>query len=477
MSEKLELTRELSTLKPELEHLRTQNATNKDILSEKLALQRQLSEFQIQLEQSKREAQRALAKRRNTQHELAQEDELDTLQKSVKREKRLREKAEEALEQLQTELDEQKKAAQRLMSKETKKVEHDSAHEVRSEELSRELAKEKKDRTKAEKALQQAQSEWEAQKAVWGDKLGQFRTKLKTTKDRLSEAETALEKAQQEEPIAPKRSKKTAGETAATKPSRKRTAVQMDPDATNLGTPGDGAVKKRGRKTSTLGEKSSFSITPFLNRTMSVAPDSPEERHARGRQESVSEAEASPTAASKPSKASPVSKKKQPLAPVPPSKTNIKKAVPARKKVTLPGLEKVVEEDESSQPKQATAAPAAAPPAEPAMKPKASKPDKMRKSLAAFATFNLEPEPEKKKKRKLGGLGKTLFDEEDDAPKALPGSRALFGGVRMGPLGGFGAVTKGSFLGGAKKSALMSTDDGFQFSPLKKDRKMMSFVK
>lgn len=69
----------------------------------------------------------------------------------------------------------------------------------------------------------------------------------------------------------------------------------------------------------------------------------------------------------------------------------------------------------------------------------------------------------------------TLFDEEDDAPtKALPG-RGLFGNVRMGPLGGFGAA-KGSFLGG-KKSGLVSTEDGFQFSPLKKDRKMMSFIK
>jgi len=449
-------------MKPELEHLRTQAATHKDLLSEKLALQRQLSDVHVELEHAKKEAQRALAKRRNTMHDLAHEDELEGVRKSATREKRAREKAEETIEELKVELEEQKKAAQRKTTTETRKAEQDAETEVRSEELSRELSQEKKEKAKAERALQQAQINWEAQKAVLDDKLNQFRTKLRSTKDKLKETETALAEAQVQAATTAK-----AVKTAEVKISKKRNATQMDPDATALGTPGDGPTNKRSRKVAGVGDKSTFSITPFLNRTMSVAPESPveeeeeEKETAQGlRLTSVSEAERSPSA--KPQ----VIKKKQPLQPVSASKSNIKKTAPP-KKVKLPNLEMVVEEDENSQGQ----------PKEPVLKPKQQKERaKVRKSLATFATFNLEPEVEKKKKRKLGGLGKTLFDEEDDVQKPMPG-RGLFAGGRLGPLGGLGAATKGSFLIGGKKKGLLSTDDGFQFSPLKKDKKNMSFLK
>jgi hypothetical protein len=76
-------------------------------------------------------------------------------------------------------------------------------------------------------------------------------------------------------------------------------------------------------------------------------------------------------------------------------------------------------------------------------------------------------------------LGKTLFDDEDDAPsKPLPGrGGGLFGATRLGPLAAGGV--RGSFIGGMgkKKSGLLTADDGFMFSPLKKERKAMaSFI-
>lgn len=488
LTEKLELTRELSILKPELDHLRSQVSANQQILAEKLALQRQVSEFQVELEHSKSEAKRAMAKRRNTQHDLAQEDTIDDLRKALTREKRLREKAEEAAETAQTDLEREKKSAQRKYAKEAKKAEQDAQVDVETEELRREIAQLQKERERAEKTFTKSQSDWDATKAILDDKLNQFRTKLKSTKEQLRESEAQLAEAQAAAVAAPKQSTKTA---TTTKQPKKRSAAQMDPDSQKLGTPGNDKPAKRGRKVAAtaVGDKSTFSITPFLNRTMSIggAPDSP----TSDAEANESEVEASPTAAALPTKkAKPVPLKEQPA-----SKTNIKKATQPRKpkSAAKAALEKVVEEPE---PASQEAAPTKTTTSKVPLKtgeeeeeqPIARKQKaKMRKSLATFAAFNLEPEPEKKqKKRKLGGLGKTLFDEEDDvATKPLPGGRTagLFGNTKLGPLAG---GIKGSFLGGSKGllgakkpgQALLETGDGFMFSPLKRDRKVgASFLK
>lgn len=105
--------------------------------------------------------------------------------------------------------------------------------------------------------------------------------------------------------------------------------------------------------------------------------------------------------------------------------------------------------------------------------------------MADFETFRPDAEVVKSKKRKLGGLGKTLFDEEDEggaAPaKGFSGAgKGLFG---MKGFGGFGAGGKGmgksgigsSFLGSSRPGAsvLMTATDGsgFCFSPLKRARR------
>ena len=165
--------------------------------------------------------------------------------------------------------------------------------------------------------------------------------------------------------------------------------------------------------------------------------------------------------------------------------------------------EKVIEEEdddqETSEPKEAVPKKSALKAKQPAQAQQPQQPPqkenqkaRVRRSLATFATFTLEPEAvtEKKRKRKLGGLGKTLFDDDDEnadaSSKALPGSRGLFAGVgagRMGPLaglmGGRGSFLVGGGAAGAKgglKRGLLATEDGFQFSPLKRQRKEMSFA-
>jgi hypothetical protein len=486
LTEKLDLARQLSTLRPELDHLRAQVESNQDLLSEKLALQRQVSEIQIELDHAKSEAKRAIAKRRNTVHDLNQQDTIDELRKALTREKRLREKAQEDLETAQAELEREKENAQRKNTTEAAKAEDSACVQVESEELRRQLAKERKERERTEKTHQKTQSDWDATKAILDDKLNQFRSKLKSTKERLKETETQLEDAQRSAAAGATSAPVAAEKT--TKPTKKRSAAQMDPDSQKLGTPGQAKPAKKGRKAAGVGDKSTFSITPFLNRTMSVAPESPEQAEEASAeaaaQESESEVEpdtpiaanVQPTTESAP----------KPLATVPASKSNIKKAKPAtepkpKKQTKKQALEQVIEEVEPTS-QEETAATTKVPTfkakksADGESKPK----PKQRKSLATFAAFTHEPEPEKKqKKRKLGGLGKTLFDDEDDAPsKPLPGrGGGLFGATRLGPLAAGGV--RGSFIGGMgkKKSGLLTADDGFMFSPLKKERKAMaSFI-
>ena len=233
--------------------------------------------------------------------------------------------------------------------------------------------------------------------------MSQFRNKLKTTKDKLKETETELASAREAGPPAAKKAAPKASAAAASKPNpKKRPAAQIDADASTLGTPGDGPAAKKSRKAAAgVGDKSTFSITPFLNKTASVIQEE---------EEPGSDAEASPAA----------KKTKQPLAQQPASKANVppKKAAAARK--PKPMLEMVTEEDEHEAGQENAGAKAQTlkiktktgdGPDETANKDKNKKKPKIRKSLADFTSFNPEPEVEKKKKRKLGSLGKTLFDE------------------------------------------------------------------
>jgi hypothetical protein len=552
LTEKLALARELSALKPELEHLKLQAATVEQLTAEKLDLQHQLTNAQCEVEKAKREAQRALAKRRNTVFEIAQEEQVDDLKRQLQKEKRARERAEEALQNAQGETDsedilkqlakekklrekaeeeleaarentqiedvrkdllKEKKAKQRLedvvenLQAEIEKAEKAAARALKradgnasaddqAEELRQELAKEKKDRQRAEKNSEHAAEEAETQRAALEDRLGRFREKLRSTKDKLKEMEVELAAAKEAAEVANAAAAAAASEAAAAaataptkattktaaskaeKPSKKRAAAAMEPEESALGTPGDGpGAKKRGRKgkSAGVGDKSTFSITPFLNKTMNADM----EEHS----EAEEEEEASPVA----QKSS-----KQPLAPADSSKTNAQTKKPtAQRKQKAPMLEMVTEESEDVHSQGQENAPKTK---AGAMKLKTktndgpdetrepSKKKKPRKSLVEFDTFRASEEKSttmQKKKRKLGGIGKTLMDEEDDSQAPAKGgfgagARGLFGtkgySVLAGQKKGSNMFGKSSGLG---KSVLMSAADGsdFQFSPLKRNRK------
>ncbi|KAK1818057.1 hypothetical protein LTR12_007582 [Friedmanniomyces endolithicus] len=527
LTEKLALTRELSKLRPELEHMKAQAANAEDFMADKLALQRQISNVQCELENAKREAQRALAKRRNTGVEIAQELQMDDLRRQLAKEKRARERAEQAadvsqadlgvdevrkelaqekrarqraeealeeaqqntqIEDVRGDLLEEKKAKQKLedalenLQKELKRERKTAARAAKvadgnaavneqAEELSQELAKEKKARVVAERATKQATEEFEAQRALLDDKLTQFRDKLRSMREKLRETEAELVAAQA---TASMTTEAPANAPAATKNTKKRTAARIDADANALGTPGDGPAAKRKRKAvAAVGDKSTFSITPFLKRTTGVAPESADEK-------SDDDAEGSPA---------PTKRTKQPLAVQPVSNTNVppKKAPAQRKPKAAPALAVVTEEEPAEDVHAQGQENAGKPVMTMKIKTKvvdgpdetnpAKKKPKIRKSIHEFAAFAAGADEPVKKKRKLGGLGRTLFDEEEEmAPKALPG-RGMFG---MKGFGAFGAGKKGgvgssSMLGaksGAGSTLLTALDgSGFQFSPLKRAKK------
>ncbi|KAK5696977.1 hypothetical protein LTR17_024135 [Elasticomyces elasticus] len=551
VTEKLAMTRELSVLRPELEHLKTQAANAEVLMAEKLALQRQISEVQCEVENAKREARRALAKRRNTGVEIAQEEQMDELRRQLKkaerarvraeeaadvtqadlsidevrkelaREKRGRQKAEQALEEAQQnsqiedvrkDLLKEKKAKQKVedalealkgeVEKERKvaaRADRNAASDEQAEELRQALAKEKKARVSAERSVKLAAEEYGSQKAVLEDKLGQFRIKLRSSKTEIKEKDAELEALKAElaaagETKGAAKKAATAATKAPAKNAKKRNATQLEVDATTLGTPGDGPAAKRSRKAAATvvggGDKSTFSVTPFLNRTMSVAPEgSADDDEEKSENEY---ADASP----KPPAKKAATTKQQPLAVQSVNVPTKKAPAQQRKQKVGTKLAMVTEESEDvhSQGQENANKPATmkiktkisdGPDDETSTGAAAKNKKKIRKSIHDFAAFtaavNDDDQPIiKQKKRKLGGLGKTLFDEEEEmAPKALPG-RGLFGvkGANMN----FGGLKKGgmgssSFVTGGAKSRLGSTfmtagdGSGFVFSPLKRARK------
>lgn len=556
LSEKLALSRELSSLRPEVEHLRAQVESNQGLLTEKLSLQRQLTTLQVELENEKRTAARTLAKQgRKMEQDDDLRNELEEARKELAQEKKDRAKTEAALakmekaaEQAQSDLESQRQAADRLQAKveklakkdTTKANKRDEAQDAALEELRRELEQERAARLKAERVskkggareadLEELRQELEQEKAarqkaektskkgaaqddsdaahikqaleaeklerkrqekeynktlaelqgrntVLDDKLSAFREKLRTTKDKLKEKEAELERLDRAQTAPPTKAAVGIGAKPA-KTARKRMAATAEPE-TMLGTPGDGIVAKKAKRATSvaaMGDTSAFSLTPFLNRTGSVAPASPIAEEDEEEEVAVQD-DATPTAQpNKTSKKIALPKAKA-LAPAPSNKANAK--VPGRKKAAAPTLEMVSEEaPEASQPSKDKSknAPTMIPlkdsddsastkakPTVPKMKP--------RKSLMSFAAFTEEPAAEKKKKRKLGANSrKTLFDDEEgeDAatPKPVGMGKGLFAARALGK-SVLGKQGHRPISGGFN----MMSAEAFTFSPLKKDRR------
>ncbi|KAL8733176.1 MAG: hypothetical protein Q9181_003689 [Wetmoreana brouardii] len=351
LTEKLAMARELSTLRPELDHLRSQAASNQSLLAEKLSLEHQTRTLQLELENEKRSMQRVLAKDGKARSEEA--------------------KFESQLQALQAELN-----------------------------------RERHERQKSQRESQDASHTWETHRMTLESRLDSSRTKLRTTKDSLKEVQQELQNARSMagsrayECAAPKR-----GQNVGTN-ARKRTATQMLSDSM-IGTPGDRVDDRRMKRMSTLpGDKSAFSITPYLNRTASAAPESPPEivrqlHHAPDTAGASDLAQHVTRTARR--KVSSVAVEKSPtdgpgtLGSRKNDKGNAKTASSRNKLKPASVLEQVAEEDDDERDDTQGSL---------------SKP--MPPTMGGDTTLGGN-EAIKRKKRKLlgGGLGKTLFDEDD----------------------------------------------------------------
>ena len=438
-------------MKPELEHLRSQVASNSNLLSEKLSAQSELKDVRTELDDAKRYL----------------------LRMETQNEKRSR-KSEEYSKQV-AELKQELNDSRRLVQAATAA----SVNTEEVESLRADLSHERKEYRKLEDAHAKDARTWEAEKAVLEDKLSQFRNKLRSTKERLKEAETELMTARADAAV----SMKVVAENAQDrklKKSRKRNATQSFESDAAMGTPGDGEANKRSKRASSVvGEKSNFSITPFLSRRSSVQPEGAEEVLPSIEDCSPGIRPPSITEAGKTI-----------LGPAGAGKFNSKNK-PKRSAVSIATLEQVAEEAESN---DENAAPTetlthsielekltSSKPRKPTLKP--------RKSLANFASFRessvqLElrmgsfPPMQKKKRKLLGNSGaKTLFDEEEEVERdTVGGTTGRAVGSRVG--GGqrvFGTFPKAiSSFGGSlvsKRKGPLQSAEGFAFSPLKKERR------
>ena len=415
LTEKLTLARELSALKPELDHLRSQAASHQSLLAEKLSLQRQLSTVQVELATEKRATSRELAKEGQLQAE-------------------------------------------------------DAKLKSRLESLQADLLRERRERQKVEREAQKDSVESGNRTLILESRLEAFRNKLKSTKEHLKEAQTCLQNVQSSnEGNSNRASASGYPNKSLMENPRKRGAAQVDAD-TILGTPGDlPAAKKSKRGSSLIGEKSTFSITPFLNRTASVAPESPPSDNASGYDDVYGKASdhlsgiTSQKAVSLKAISDPVDISQPLTNVVKVSKVGMlqnsrtgkinSRAPPARKTKAAPILDQVAEENiENEESATNTSEPAA-----------------IRISSNDMFHGGLEM---KRRKRKLlgGGLGKTLFDEDEG--NALKDDQGMLVGVR-----GFGALGNGGLRIseiGSRKPAGSNVSNFGAISPLKKDRRLLS---
>lgn len=408
------MSRELGSLRPEVEHLRSLASSQQALLGENLSLQRQVSTLELELENEKR-------------------------------------------------------STKRLTEREGRGQAEDAQLEASLDAARAELAKEKRERQKADREHQKSSTELHNRVTTLESRLENFRNKLRSTKEALQEAQSDLKKARNAKPAAP--SAATRSTPVVTK-GRKRAASEMHAD-TMIGTPGDLPVTKRNRINQSLpGEKSTFSITPFLNRTANIAVEEDARDSDNGEdKENAAEESASPSRSnesnamilkdskttnskanfhSKPSgsanrKSNPKSEEDRTSA----TKVAPTKAAPARKAVAAaPKLAKVTEEDDSNSCSTGSTSKTIGKPSVTTMSEQTT----------------LDATKIEKKKRKLlgGGLGKTLFDEDEGeglgaTRKAATASRGL---VALGR-GGIGAPRLGQ-----------KATTGFgAISPLKKERR------
>ncbi|KAI1425023.1 hypothetical protein F5Y12DRAFT_784953 [Xylaria sp. FL1777] len=322
LSEKLALSRELANLKPEIEHLRSQVNHQQATLAEKLALERQVNTLELELANEKKATRRAMQTRESTdrvedelrkklreteKHLTAETAERERLEDQLEQRIRthaialqdqdstreleadLRKKLQEAQRQLREEKEEKERLDEELQNakRTSKKTQENTARSSAEAELRAQLEESKsivvtlqKESQIRRQEYQTAVAELEGRNEQLERKLEKARIKLRGAQEELKKSETELRKAQQQQTRL-SGSEDTTKPAAKTQAFRKRRAQETTTsEFTNIEiqTPSaeDAAQARRAMKKivfepTIVGEKSAFSITPFLNRSKNTS--------------------------------------------------------------------------------------------------------------------------------------------------------------------------------------------------------------
>ncbi|KAF4808184.1 hypothetical protein CGCSCA5_v012649 [Colletotrichum siamense] len=485
LSEKLALSRELNALRPELEHLRSQVAHQQTAIAEKLALERELNMVEVQLANEKRvrEQQAAQAEgNKTTEDELSRK--LKDTEKKLAAEKREK-------EQLQKELDSVAAAAQ--SGEDNKKADQELKKKL--QEAEKMLLSERREKERLRKENEVALSEAQAQNEMLEQRLDTLRSKLRITQEELKSMRSEVVHTS----TVPTKKADTAARVGGAKAqnARKRRVEELSISDMSIGTPEDvtrGRRQLKKKEQALVGEKSTFSITPFLakSKTLTVEDAVAEEEEneadvsyvplAHQAQQAAAEAEAEAQASAgeddgpepetadsaeaepeKPALAPKETKTKtkaksngepkkargRPKKALAEASPNMPVQAPsASNDVAKSGslLDKVLEEPEAGEQENAV------PPAKTTAAEK----------KATVTSTGVREQEVKRKKRKLAGDSTTLFDDDGEAEtanvkrpggKVAPGAGKALGKTHLSLVRNAGAFGKRSF------------------SPLKKDRR------
>ncbi|RGP78770.1 hypothetical protein FLONG3_3134 [Fusarium longipes] len=423
LQEKLALSRKLEQIQPELEHLQSQLENHRAVVTQKQDLERQLSSIEVELENEKKSKQRIQSRSKDN-------------------------------DEWKEQFEEAKREIERLRKEHSREL-----REVRGEY---EMLEGRMEDTK--------------------NKLKKTQTDLKDARAELASCQVELDEARKM--IANNKLKKKGDKE---QPTGKKRTHDISMEDISIGTPGpDEAslrrpLKKRGAERALVGEKSTFSITPFLNRSKNLSDSLSEEQRelhsptgkiANAREpataheeeaveagdssEAIGEASGSEDQADSHLSAEAIEEPKaqkvrgrprKALDEAPTTKKNM--PVQAKKKAkTTKGSEKLAAVSEEVETGEAEA--------EPSAKPKKI-PGLLKTNTApALSKFGVDDADARKKKRKvLGGGNKTLFDDDEAEPLPNPAKIQMGAGRRLK-----------TTLGGPR-----SAFGGAAFSPLKKDRR------
>ncbi|PCG92042.1 Ribosomal RNA large subunit methyltransferase E [Penicillium occitanis (nom. inval.)] len=212
-ADNVSLTKEIAHLKQEFERLQNQNKSHQNLIAEKSALERQLNSLEVQLE----EERRAFERNRNME------------------------------------------------------IKNQSAEAQQLKKLQEEIKKEVDERRRMEQEINDRATAWEQQKKSLEERLDKLRKQLRSTKEKLKEHQNDTLLSHEPQQIERPRQSVASDRSA----SLGHSGGTFDPSMT-IATPGAVKVKTnfQPRPSAALGEKSSFSITPYLKRNRSAEDSS-----------------------------------------------------------------------------------------------------------------------------------------------------------------------------------------------------------